>query len=58
MSWRDEHGVHQEREVQDPTQLVAELTSAALARGTTVHELMVARPSLEDVYLGAHRGRA
>ncbi len=51
VSWRDEEGLAQEREVQDPTALVHELTAAALARGAVVADLTVARPSLEDVYL-------
>jgi ABC-2 type transport system ATP-binding protein len=51
VAWRDEHGVLQSREVDDPTVLVHELTGQALARGTTVPELTVSRPSLEDVYL-------
>ena len=51
VSWRDEDGHAQEREVEDPTALVHELTSAAVARGGSVAELTVSRPSLEDVYL-------
>jgi ABC-2 type transport system ATP-binding protein len=51
VSWRDEAGERQERSVQDPTALVHELTSAAVARGEPVRELSVMRPSLEDVYL-------
>ncbi len=51
VSWRDEQGARQERELEDPTALVHELTSAALARGEGVAELTVSRPSLEDVYL-------
>jgi len=51
VTWRDEHGELQSREVDDPTRLVYELTSAALARGEQVRELTVTRPSLEDVYL-------
>jgi ABC-2 type transport system ATP-binding protein len=35
----------------DPTALLHELTSAALARGERLEELSVTRPSLEDVYL-------
>ena len=53
MSWRDEDGGPQEREVEDPTALLHELTSAALARGGRVEDLRVVRPSLEDVYLEA-----
>jgi ABC-2 type transport system ATP-binding protein len=51
VSWRDEHGVQQERDVDDPTALLHELTAAALARGGRVEDLRVVRPSLEDVYL-------
>jgi ABC-2 type transport system ATP-binding protein len=51
VSWRGEDGELYEREVDDPTQLLAELTAEALARGGSVRELTVARPSLEDVYL-------
>jgi ABC-2 type transport system ATP-binding protein len=51
VSWRDEDGTLQTRDVEDPTPLVHELTHAALARGAGVHELTVTRPSLEDVYL-------
>src|SRR3954449_7633680 len=51
VSWRDEHGALQEREVDDPTALLHQLTSAALARGSALRDLSVTRPSLEDVYL-------
>ena len=51
VSWRDADGHPQEREVEDPTPLVHELTTAALARGGSVAELTINRPSLEDVYL-------
>ena len=51
VSWRDEHGEQQERDVDDPTALLHELTAAALARGGRVEDLRVVRPSLEDVYL-------
>jgi ABC-2 type transport system ATP-binding protein len=51
VSWRDEHGVQQERDVDDPTALLHALTAAALARGGRVEDLRVVRPSLEDVYL-------
>jgi ABC-2 type transport system ATP-binding protein len=49
--WRGEDGELQTREVEDPTALLHQLTSAALARGEPVHDLSVTRPSLEDVYL-------
>jgi ABC-2 type transport system ATP-binding protein len=51
VTWRDEQGELQSREVEDPTRLVHDLTAAALARGETVRDLTVTRPSLEDVYL-------
>jgi ABC-2 type transport system ATP-binding protein len=51
VTWRDEEGVLQTREVDDPTQLVHDLTHAALEHGGSVAELTVTRPSLEDVYL-------
>jgi ABC-2 type transport system ATP-binding protein len=49
--WRGEDGELHEREVDDPTQLVHDLTAGALARGESVRDLTVVRPSLEDVYL-------
>ena len=49
--WRGEDGELHEREVDDPTQLVHDLTAEALARGESVRDLTVVRPSLEDVYL-------
>ena len=51
VAWRDERGVAQERETDDPTPLLHELTGAALARGTRVEGLSVSQPSLEEVYL-------
>jgi ABC-2 type transport system ATP-binding protein len=51
VAWRDERDVLQERETDDPTALLHQLTSAALARGEPLRELSVSRPSLEDVYL-------
>jgi ABC-2 type transport system ATP-binding protein len=51
VSWRGEDGELHEREVDDPTQLLHDLTADALARGGAVRELTVVRPSLEDVYL-------
>jgi ABC-2 type transport system ATP-binding protein len=51
VAWRGEDGELQEREVDDPTQLVHDLTAEALARGESVRDLTVVRPSLEDVYL-------
>jgi ABC-2 type transport system ATP-binding protein len=40
-----------ERETDDPTTLLHELTGAALARGERLEGLTVTRPTLEDVYL-------
>jgi ABC-2 type transport system ATP-binding protein len=51
VTWRGEDGELHEREVDDPTQLLHDLTAEALARGGSVRELSVVRPSLEDVYL-------
>jgi ABC-2 type transport system ATP-binding protein len=51
VSWRDAAGARQERETEDPTALLHELTGAALARGERLEELSVTRPTLEDVYL-------
>ncbi|HEX4364664.1 MAG TPA: ABC transporter ATP-binding protein [Solirubrobacteraceae bacterium] len=51
VSWRDESGEIAERETDDPTGLLHQLTSAALARGVGLADLSVTRPSLEDVYL-------
>ena len=51
VAWRDESGELQTREVDDPTALLHQMTSAALARGEALHDLSVTRPSLEDVYL-------
>ena len=49
--WRDASGRAHERETDDPTRLLHELTGEALARGERLEELSVSRPSLEDVYL-------
>ena len=51
VAWRDERGELVSRETDDPTALLHQLTSAALARGTGLEDLSVSRPSLEDVYL-------
>ena len=51
MTWRDEAGELATRETEDPTALLHQLTSAALARGEPLEDLSVTRPTLEDVYL-------
>jgi ABC-2 type transport system ATP-binding protein len=51
VSYRDAHGELVERETDNPTRLLNELTSEALARGEQLEELSVGRPTLEDVYL-------
>ncbi len=51
VAWRDEGGVLREEQVDDPTALLHRLTGEAIARGESVRELAVTRPSLEDVYL-------
>jgi ABC-2 type transport system ATP-binding protein len=51
VSWRDHDGALVTRETDDPTALLHQLTSAALARGVGLTDLSVTRPSLEDVYL-------
>jgi ABC-2 type transport system ATP-binding protein len=51
VAWRDAQGEFHERVTDDPTTLLASLTTEALARGEQLEELSVTRPSLEDVYL-------
>jgi ABC-2 type transport system ATP-binding protein len=51
VAWRADDGELQERETDDPTALLHQLTSAALARNEPLRDLSVTRPSLEDVYL-------
>jgi ABC-2 type transport system ATP-binding protein len=51
VAYRGPDGELIERETEDPTTLLHELTAEALARGEQLQELSVARPSLEDVYL-------
>jgi ABC-2 type transport system ATP-binding protein len=51
VAYRDRHGELVEQQTDDPTRLLNELTSEALARGERVEELSVGRPTLEDVYL-------
>jgi ABC-2 type transport system ATP-binding protein len=51
VAWRAEDGEIAMRETDDPTALLHQLTSAALARGEQLRDLSVTRPTLEDVYL-------
>ncbi len=51
VTWRAEDGTLQTRETDDPTALLHQLTSAALARDEPLRDLTVSRPTLEDVYL-------
>jgi ABC-2 type transport system ATP-binding protein len=51
VSWRDPDGQRRERDTEDPTAVLHELTGEALARGERLEDLSVTRPSLEDVYL-------
>jgi ABC-2 type transport system ATP-binding protein len=51
VAYRGEDGELIERETDDPTALLHELTAQALADGRKLGELSVGRPTLEDVYL-------
>jgi ABC-2 type transport system ATP-binding protein len=52
VTWRDPaSGELETRETGDPTGMLHQLTSAALARGEALRDLSVTRPTLEDVYL-------
>jgi ABC-2 type transport system ATP-binding protein len=51
VAYRDRRGELIERQTDDPTGLLNELTAEALARGERLEELSVGRPTLEDVYL-------
>ena len=51
VAYRDASGQLVERQTEDPTGLLNELTGEALARGERLGELSVGRPTLEDVYL-------
>jgi ABC-2 type transport system ATP-binding protein len=51
VAYRNGTGDLVERDTQDPTALLHELTTEALARGERLEELTVGRPTLEDVYL-------
>jgi ABC-2 type transport system ATP-binding protein len=51
VAYRNGHGELVERETDDPTTLLHQLTAEALASGQRLEELSVGRPTLEDVYL-------
>ena len=51
VAWRDEQRRAPGARDRDPTALLHQLTSAALARGEALRDLSVTRPTLEDVYL-------
>jgi ABC-2 type transport system ATP-binding protein len=51
IAYRTPDGELVERQTDDPTRLLHELTAAALAEGRQLEDLTVARPTLEDVYL-------
>jgi ABC-2 type transport system ATP-binding protein len=51
VAYHNGHGSLVERETDDPTALLHELTGAALSRGERLEGLTVTRPTLEDVYL-------
>jgi ABC-2 type transport system ATP-binding protein len=51
IAYRNGDGGIVERQTDDPTTLLHELTGAALARGERLEALTVTRPTLEDVYL-------
>ena len=51
VAYRGADGELVERETDDPTTLLHHVTGEALARGESLQELSVARPTLEDVYL-------
>ena len=46
-----QHGEEVVVQTDEPTRVLAELTSAAVARGEELDGLQVKRPSLEEVYL-------
>jgi ABC-2 type transport system ATP-binding protein len=51
VAYRNGAGRLVQRETDDPTSLLHELTGEALARGERLEGLTVSRPTLEDVYL-------
>jgi ABC-2 type transport system ATP-binding protein len=56
IAYRNGRGETIERETDDPTTLLHELTSDALAHGRRLEGLTVTRPTLEDVYLELTEG--
>jgi ABC-2 type transport system ATP-binding protein len=51
VAYRGRDGQLVERQTDDPTRLLNELTDEALARGERLEDLSVGRPTLEDLYL-------
>jgi ABC-2 type transport system ATP-binding protein len=51
VAWRDRDGELHAREIGDPTALLHQLTSEALAHGEQLLDVSVTRPTLEEVYL-------
>jgi ABC-2 type transport system ATP-binding protein len=51
ITYRGPDGRQVDRQTDDPTRLLHELTGEALARGARLDGLSVTRPTLEDVYL-------
>jgi ABC-2 type transport system ATP-binding protein len=51
VSYRNHAGELIERQTDDPTRLLSELTAEALAKGERLEDLSVGRPTLEDAYL-------
>jgi ABC-2 type transport system ATP-binding protein len=51
VTYRNHAGELVERQTDDPTRLLSELTAEALARGERLEDLSVGRPTLEVVYL-------
>ena len=51
VAYRNREGELVELQTEEPTAVLAQLTSEALARGEQLEELSVGRPTLEDVYL-------
>jgi ABC-2 type transport system ATP-binding protein len=51
IAYRDAEGRQIERQTEDPTSLLNELTRQAMENGERLEELSVGRPTLEDVYM-------